>query len=114
MNVIKLSNISYYIKQKEIVKDISFHVQQGDYFALLGENGSGKSMLIDLLLGDLKPNSGHVSFFEKPKKDFSKVGVVYDQLPVFPMLKVDEIINYFCAIHKLKSKDIKEISGRRD
>ena len=107
-DIIKVSNINYRIKEKEILTAINFEVQQGDYFALLGENGSGKSTLIDVLLEDLKPNSGTVSFFEKQKKDFNRVGVVYDQLPIFPMLKVDEIINYFCAIHKLKSKEIKE------
>jgi ABC-2 type transport system ATP-binding protein len=108
MNIIQVSNISYNVKQKEILTDINFQVQQGDYFALLGENGSGKSTLIDVILDDLKANSGSVSFFEKTKKNFSKVAIVYDQLPVFPMLKVDEIINYFCTIHKLNSKDIKE------
>ena len=107
-DIINVSNISYRVKEKEILTDINFEVQQGDYFAFLGENGSGKSTLIDVLLEDLKPNSGTVSFFEKQKKDFNRIGVVYDQLPIFPMLKVDEIINYFCAIHKLKSKEIKE------
>lgn len=105
--IVEVSNISYCIKQKEILRDINFQLQRGDYFALLGENGSGKSTLINILLDDLKPNSGDISFFEKQKKDFSKVGVVYDHLPIFPMLKIDEIINYFCYFHKLNSKEIK-------
>ena len=108
MNIIQVSNITYRVKQKNILTDISFHIQQGDYFALLGENGSGKSTLIDILLDDLKPSSGNLSFFKKSKKDFRKIGVVYDQLPLFPMLKVDEVINYFCTIYRLKNKDVKE------
>ena len=106
-NIIEVSNIGYRVKQKEILAGINFQIEQGDYFALLGENGSGKSTLIDILMDDLKPSDGSVSFFEKKKKNFNKVGVVYDHLPLFPMLKVGEVIKYFCTIHKLKSKDIK-------
>jgi ABC-type multidrug transport system ATPase subunit len=105
--IIKVSDISYKIKNKTIVNGINFSVNENDTFALLGENGSGKSTLIDLMLNDLKTSSGYVNFFGKQKSNFVNVGIVYDHLPLFPLLKVFEIIRYFSSIHKLNYRTIK-------
>lgn len=105
--LIKVSNISYKVKNKTIVDGVSFSVNENDTFALLGENGAGKSTLIDLMLNDLKPNNGYVSFFSEKKNNFKNVGIVYDHLPLFPLLKVVEIIRYFSSIHQLDFKVIK-------
>lgn len=104
--VIKVFNVSYKVKTKSIVDSVSFSVNNNDIFALLGENGSGKSTLIDLMLGDLKTDSGYVNFFGKKNSNFNNVGIVYDHLPLFPLLKVFEIIRYFSSIHKLNYKTI--------
>lgn len=108
MNDIIVSDVSYQVKDKFILNNISFTVKKGETFALLGENGSGKSTLIDVILNDLKPNRGNIKFFEKPKACFDKVGIVYDHLPLFPLLKVIEIIKYFSLIHKLEFENIKK------
>lgn len=104
---IKVAGITYKVKDKTIVDDICFSVNEEDTFALLGENGAGKSTLIDLMLNDLKPSSGSVHFFGEQKSNFARVGIVYDHLPLFPLLKVTEVIRYFSSIHKLDYKNIK-------
>ncbi len=106
--VIKVSGISYKVKNKHIVSDVCFSVEDGDSFALLGENGAGKSTLIDLILDDLKPSKGDVVFFNNKKRDYSKIGVVYDHLPLFPNLTVKESIKYFTVIHKLSFDTVKD------
>jgi ABC-type multidrug transport system ATPase subunit len=108
MKEISISNITYSIKDKIILDDINLYIDRGDSFALIGENGSGKSTLIDMLLRDLKPDIGHVNFIDNSVGSFEKVGVVYDSMPLFPMLKVSEIIKYFSVIHKLNYSVIKE------
>ncbi len=105
--VIKLSNISYRVKNKIIIDNVSFSINNEDIFALLGENGSGKSTLIDLMLNDLKPNKGYIKFFGPKKNIYKNIGIVYDHLPLFPLLKVFEIIRYFSALHKKDYKRIK-------
>ncbi len=108
MNDIIVSDVSYQVKDKIILNNISFTVTKGESFALLGENGSGKSTLIDVILNDLKPSKGYIKFFEKSKACFDKVGIVYDQLPLFSMLRVFEIIKYFTTIRKLEFENIKK------
>ena len=54
-----LDNISIYYGEKEICKNISFAVEKGDKIALIGKNGSGKSSILKLIMGeylDIKGN----------------------------------------------------------
>jgi len=47
------------------VKDLSFHVNQGEILGLIGPNGAGKTTVFNLIMGVLKPDSGTVHFKEK-------------------------------------------------
>lgn len=107
MKDIQVSNISYKVNSKVILNNINLTVDTGESFALLGENGSGKSTLIDIMLDDIKPTSGSVRLFSTKNK-FDRVGVLYDHLPLFMMLKVSESINYFASIYNLSYKTIRE------
>ena len=108
MKTIEVNKVSYTYKGKTILSDVSLFVEEGDTFALLGENGSGKSTLIDIILGDITLSSGSVKVFEKTKPDFKNIGVVYDHLPFFPLLKVKEIISYFAAIYGISALEVYE------
>lgn len=48
---------------KYLVKDISFHVQEGEALGLIGSNGAGKSTLFKAMLGLIPPTIGHCHFF---------------------------------------------------
>jgi len=45
-----------------IQRDLSFSIEQGDYFGLVGPNGAGKTTIVRAILGALKPMSGEITF----------------------------------------------------
>ena len=61
--LIELKNVSFQYDYTQVLKNISFKVEEGDFLALLGPNGSGKSTLLKIILGLLKPMSGEVKLF---------------------------------------------------
>ena len=59
---IKLTNVGYSFKDKEIFKNINCSFEKGKNYAIVGESGSGKSTLINIILGNNKQYSGSVSY----------------------------------------------------
>ncbi len=76
-------NLSYHIRQAEIVRDVSLTIRKGERIVLLGENGCGKTTLLRLLAGLIKPSAGSTSASipEKPgtRDWFKRVGYVYQE-----------------------------------
>ena len=60
--MIKLENVSYEIKGKVLVQNVSGHLKKGKLNLILGPNGAGKSTLIKLISGEIKPTQGKVLF----------------------------------------------------
>lgn len=58
--IFKIKNIHYSIKNKLIVNNFSEIVQKGDKIGLIGDNGCGKSTLIKIILGKIKPDHGEI------------------------------------------------------
>lgn len=54
--------VSFGYENQQVIKDLSFQVQEGEYVCVVGENGSGKSTLIKGLLGLIPAGSGQVNY----------------------------------------------------
>lgn len=59
--IIGAENLTVSLGGREILKDVTFQAEKGDYICVVGENGSGKSTLIKTLLGLIKPQKGKVT-----------------------------------------------------
>lgn len=81
MPCLKIQNVSYSVKEKNILKNIDFTLYQGERVVILGENGCGKTTLLQLIARMLKPTSGEIlqylGDFKKKKDWFKAVGYVY-------------------------------------
>ena len=102
MNMIKVQGLHKNIKDKAILKAISFEVAEGECVALIGPNGAGKTTLLDCLLGDKLVTSGQVSIQDLPVTS-SKLDYTRSYLPqenvIVQKLKVKELIVFFQRIY---------------
>lgn len=60
--LLEVRNVTYaYPEGRDVVRDVSFHIHEGETVALLGNNGAGKSTLSGLITGLMKPSSGEIA-----------------------------------------------------
>lgn len=72
---ININSLSLSCGENKILEDISFEIFEGDYIAIIGPNGGGKTTLLKLLLGFIKPTSGDIKIFGKsPPEIRNKIG----------------------------------------
>ena len=111
MNILFIKDVSFRYNSVEVLTDISFNVNAGDYIGLVGPNGSGKTTLIRLILGLNKPQRGSISLFGVTPynfKDWQKVGYLPQKNlfnPFFPAT-VKEIVSLGLLSKKNSPKGI--------
>ena len=77
--IYEINNLSYKIKDKTIINNISFYINAGERVLILGENGKGKTTLVRLLSKMIKPTGGYIKQYitNKKRKWFDEIGIVY-------------------------------------
>src|SRR4030043_985374 len=69
--ILELYNIGFqYYRNKKFLNNLTFSVGNGEFIGLLGANGSGKSTILKLASGILKPSDGHVKLWGKPLQSY--------------------------------------------
>lgn len=63
MNIVEFSNLTKTYKNNRGIKDITFNIEKGQIFGLLGPNGSGKTTIMKIMTGLIFQNSGRVKIF---------------------------------------------------
>lgn len=76
MKALELKEISFRYHAAPVLDRVSFDVEAGEYIGIIGPNGGGKTTLIKLVLGLLKPQSGVISVFGKPPEEYRRQGRV--------------------------------------
>lgn len=75
--VVVVQGVTYAYNHHPVLEDVHLTVSAGDFVAVIGPNGGGKTTLLKILLGILKPQSGKVSLFgDIPAKTVHRVGYV--------------------------------------
>jgi zinc transport system ATP-binding protein len=99
MTIVTVNNLSFRYNSMDVLSNISFDVNAGDFIGLVGPNGSGKTTAIKVILGLLKQTNGAVSLFGTNVnnfRDWRKVGYLPQKLthfnPYFPAT-VKEIVS---------------------
>ncbi len=114
MTVIKVEKLSKKIKDKEILRNISFEIHHGECVALIGPNGAGKTTLIDCLLGDKFVSSGQVAiqgFAPTDPRLKQLISILPQENTVVQDLKVKELLSFFQSIYpnSLSNQEIDDL-----
>ena len=99
----KVSEIKKSFKNKEVLKGVSFTVEEGDKVALLGNNGAGKSTLLKIIAGQLQANAGSI----ETTLDFqAEIGMMPQGDILIDDLKVGDLVLLKCYMNQLEDIDI--------
>ena len=77
--IFDVKHLNFIVRGQKILSDISFEIFAGEYIAIIGPNGGGKTTLIRMLLGLERPTTGEIKIFGKKLREFKewyKIGYV--------------------------------------
>ncbi|MEO0205626.1 MAG: ABC transporter ATP-binding protein [candidate division WOR-3 bacterium] len=68
MNAVELNGVFFAYNQKDILRDITFTIEKGEFCGIIGPNGAGKSTLLRIIMGILRERKGIVSVMNKDRR----------------------------------------------
>ncbi|NGP77183.1 ABC transporter ATP-binding protein [Balneolaceae bacterium YR4-1] len=103
MSVLSVQNITKAYGAVKALKDISFEVQKGEIFGLIGPDGAGKTTVFRILTTLLKPDSGKAEVLGKDvvlgyRKIRSEVGYMPGRFSLYQDLTVEENLQFFASV----------------
>lgn len=109
MELLTIKNLKKSYKNQEVLKNISFSVDEGEFISILGASGCGKTTLLRLIAGLEKSEGGSIEIKGKDAACLSAVqrniGMVFQNYSLFPNMTVWQNVTY-----ALKSKNRKNIN----
>ena len=116
--MIKIQNIHKSFARKHILDGVTFTVNKGENYLLIGRSGAGKTVLLKNIIGLLRPDSGSiivddVDITQLNRRELEKVrlqfGLVFQSSALFDFLTIDENVGFFLYQHtKLKKSEIRK------
>jgi lipopolysaccharide export system ATP-binding protein len=113
--ILRAENLVKKYKQRTVVNNVSFHVEQGEIVGLLGPNGAGKTTSFYMIVGLIRPNEGHVylndeEITEDPMYRRAQKGIGYlaQEASVFRKLSVEDNIRAVLEMGKYTKEEQKD------
>lgn len=100
--MIKYKNVTYKVKDKNILSNINFEIKSYEKVLLVGPSGSGKSTILNLLIKYIKPTSGNIYFNKKDIFLFNKKQTLkYRQNKISMISQKDDLFDYLSVFNNL-------------
>ena len=114
MNVLEVKSLKKTLGKREIIKDISFSIKDGEIFGFLGPNGAGKTTTIRMLVGLIAPNKGDISIcgeslLKNKEKALKNVGAVVENPELYKYLSGRENLMQIARIRKVSKEEVEEL-----
>ena len=103
---VEISHISKTLRGAKVLDDVSLTLEGGNIYGLMGENGSGKTMLMRTVCGLVRPDRGSVTFDGQDRKTAKPVlGVMIENTALYPDLTGMEHLGLFASILRIADKN---------
>ena len=117
MYCLEACHITKTIKNEAILKDICFQIQSGRIYGIIGENGSGKSMLFRVLSGLIHIDKGEILLdgerLSGNLSQYLKLGLTLENIGLYPELSAMDNLLYLARIRgEIGKQEIKEVIAR--
>lgn len=104
-NIIEIKNLSHSYGSKIIYKDLNLNIKKGSIYAILGKNGVGKSTLINILMGYLKPKKGQCLIFGEPSHNLSnkakkEIALLHEGFVAYDYMTIKEYESFYSPFYK--------------
>lgn len=112
--MIRVENLSKRFKEIDAVKDVSFRVEDGEIYGLIGENGAGKTTTLRLLATMLKSTGGDAfldghSINSEPDRVREVIGILFGgEVGLYDRLTAYENIEYFAKLNGMSDAETKK------
>ncbi len=110
--ILKANNLVKSYSGKNVVKDVSLNLKQGEIVGLLGPNGAGKTTSFYMIVGLIKPNSGSIFLDDKEITNFpmykraqNGIGYLAQESSVFRKMSVEDNIHSVLEMTNLSKKE---------
>ena len=77
--LIESKNLTYKVKDKFLINDISIQINKGDMVSIIGPNGSGKSTLMKLFSGEINPTNGYIKIQNKLINEWDMISLAKER-----------------------------------
>jgi ABC-type multidrug transport system ATPase subunit len=110
-NIITCSGINKNYAGTQVVSNFNVSIKEAQTVALLGNNGAGKTTVLNMISGSLRPSSGSISFFNNPELTSrnpmvkSNIGIVSESTYLNEEMTVTENLLFFESLYRSKSDD---------
>ncbi len=113
-DTIVVRNLSHSFSDNQVLKDITFRVQSGEIFGLLGPSGAGKTTLIKILTGQLRQNDGYSEILGRDTKklgvrEHKQTGTMMDNFGLYERLSVYDNLSFYANIYRVSGNKIHDI-----
>ncbi|MFQ5743484.1 MAG: ABC transporter ATP-binding protein [Acidobacteriota bacterium] len=116
MTILRLNKISkslpfgFWLRPRQVLREVSLSVQEGEVYGFIGPNGAGKTTSIKCILGLLLPDSGSVELLGEPGATLSarqRLGYLPEQPYFYPHLSGHELLEYFGRLFGLRGAKLR-------
>ena len=112
--MIKITGLGHSYQTKRVLENLNLEIKKGEIFGLLGPSGAGKTTLIKILTGQLKPTEGTACLFGKNATqltgaDYQQIGIMMDCFGLYERMSCYENLKFYAQLYGVSKERILQV-----